>query len=75
MSKIDKVKAQINWAQLVFTLSLGAIFSIIGWFVTSYESIVPIIGVVASIVCIFLIILVLYTRVLIKRRIDELEDL
>lgn len=75
MSKKDKVQAEINWAQLIFTLSIGTLFSTIGWFATSYSNIVPIIGILASIICVFLVIVVLYTKFFIKNKIDELEDL
>ena len=75
MSKKDKVQAELTWHQLLFTILIGVDFSIIGWFVTSYENIEPIIGIFSIVIVILIAIIVLYMRSLIKYNINEMEEL
>lgn len=74
MSKKDRVQARLTWYQLIFTLGVGAIFAIIGWYATA-EKIKPFIGILATIVLVVFVLGLAYLNSIINDKIDELEEL
>ncbi|MDF1874289.1 hypothetical protein JHD48_00915 [Sulfurimonas sp. SAG-AH-194-I05] len=76
MSKLEKLKEELNWLKVLFALLLVSNFSLLAWLVQNYfkESESDILYIASGTVIIIMIILILITKIA-RKKINELEDL
>lgn len=75
MARIDKLKEEIGWLKVIFTISIATDISLIAWLIQSYGRIqlyLSILGVIGALLIMFLI-----DRLdsMARRKMNELEDL
>lgn len=73
--RIDKLKEEIGWLKVIFTISIATDISLIAWLIQSYGRIqlyLSILGVIGALLIMFLI-----DRLdsMARRKMNELEDL
>ena len=77
MAKIDKIKEQIGYLKVIFSILVAILVSIIGWFASHYNSITIFdIRAILSVVLVFIVAVgIVYINKKIIYYINKLEDL
>ena len=75
MSKIDKIKEEIGWLKVLFTLLIAINVSLIGWLVQNFENANNILLIVALTIIVIVTLAIALTNRKAYKKIDELGDL
>ncbi|MEA1892332.1 MAG: hypothetical protein U9N33_06420 [Campylobacterota bacterium] len=76
MSKLERIKEELNWLKVLFALMVASDFSLLAWLVQNYFSNSDIrlllVGVFAVIAVTMILVVV---SIVARKKIDELEEL
>jgi hypothetical protein len=74
MSKIDKVKEELNWLKVLFAILVATLFSMVAWMAQNHQEagiIMMLTGIGAVVVAVLLALVARYARI----KINQLEEL
>ena len=74
MSKIDKVKEELNWLKVLFAILVATLFSMVAWMAQNHQEagiIMILAGAGAVIIAVLLALVARYARI----KINQLEEL
>jgi membrane protein YdbS with pleckstrin-like domain len=75
MSKLEKIKEQLNWLKLAFGMLIAVNFSLVGWMAQNYANANNILVILSLATVIVVTIILIYVAQKARLKIDELEDL
>ena len=74
MARIDKIKEEIGWLKIIFTISLATDLSLIAWLVQNYGKVNLFLFLIGAFAAILLTFLSAWINRIAYRKIDELEE-
>ena len=74
MARIDKIKEEIGWLKIIFTVSLATDISLIAWLVQNYGKVNLFLFLTGAFAALLLTFLSVWINRIAYRKIDELEE-
>lgn len=74
MARIEKIKEEIGWLKIIFTVSLATDISLIAWLVQNYGKVNLFLFLTGALAAILLTFLSVWINRIAYRKIDELEE-
>jgi 4-hydroxybenzoate polyprenyltransferase len=75
MSKTDKIKEEIGWLKVIFSILVATDISLIAWLVKNYENADKTFLILCSIAIVMITCAVVWVNRIAYKKIDELEGL
>ena len=76
MSKVDKIKEQIGWLKVVFSILTATLISLAGFLVTSYDKgLEPLLIILTTMLILIILIAIIVVNKKAFKKMDELEEL
>lgn len=74
MSKAERLKEEIGWLKVVFTVCVALDASLVAWLAQNYATANPVLVAVGSLASVLLALVVVFVNRRAYRRLEELED-
>ena len=74
MSKVERLKEEIGWLKVVFTVCVALDASMVAWLAQNYATANPVLVAVDSLASVLLAFIVVFVNRRTYRRLEELEE-
>ena len=75
MSKLDKIKEEIGWLKVIFSVLIAVDISLIAWLTQNFDKANVVLLVLSVVVVAIMTIAIIWINLSAYRKIDELEEL
>ncbi|MEW6679531.1 MAG: hypothetical protein AB1297_00720 [bacterium] len=75
MAKVDKLKEEIGWLKIIFSILIATDISLVAWLVQNYGKATQLLIIVCAIAILLVTVAIVWVNRTAYRKIDELEEL
>ncbi len=75
MAKVDKLKEEVGWLKIIFSILIATDISLIAWLSQNYERVITIFLIICTIIVFLIMFAIIWINRVAYQKIDELEEL